>query len=195
MICGYWGIHTFIRREVFHLLVWCSTWKSWLVCFLSMERRCVPRRSSRAINQSLTLQAEPNAELEYCAVFSDLLLQQMHFISFKICRSKTVIQCVRRSKRKYTVTQKHFTNPHASHFASSKLSAACGYEDWQLGPRVRSQRASEPAVEITLTVRGAVLISGYYSLESAAGCESTLTEQMISSDTVELSWQLSLHTG
>lgn len=55
------------------------------------------------------------------------------------------------------------------------LSAACGYEDWQTRPSVISQRESEPAVEITLTVRGAadegwtVLISGHYSSESAAG--------------------------
>lgn len=59
-------------------------------------------------------------------------------------------------------------------YCISKAECACGYEDWQLRPSVISQRESEPAVEITLTVRGAtgddctVLISGHYRFESAA---------------------------
>lgn len=79
-------------------------------------------------------------------------------------------KCTLRSQELRT----HHTNPHACRFASLKLSVACGYEDWQLRPSVISQRESEPAVEITLTVRGAtgddctVLISGHYHLESAA---------------------------
>lgn len=85
--------------------------------------------------------------------------------------------------------QTHHTNPHACHFASPKLSVACGYEDWQLRPSVISQRESEPAVEITLTVRGAtgddctVLISGHYRFESAEkGGKGSLREHLISSD-------------
>lgn len=70
--------------------------------------------------------------------------------------------------------QKNHTNSHACHFASSKLRCRLRYEDWQFRPSVVSQRESEPAVEITLTVRGAtgdgwtVMISGHYGLESAA---------------------------
>ncbi len=127
MICGYWGIHAFIRREVFHLLVWCfsslSNRRSWPVCFLSMERRCVPRRSCRAINQSLPLSLslsgeEPNAKLERCAASSHLLLQQTHFTSLKIC--KTVTQCVRQSMRKHTLkSQQTAVKPHNSPCLSS----------------------------------------------------------------------------
>lgn len=100
MICSYWGIHTFIRREVFHLLVWCSfslgNRRSRPVCFLSMERRCVPKKSCTAINQSSSLQEES----ESCAGLPDLFLQQTLLILFRLHKSKTAIHCVKKNNKK-----------------------------------------------------------------------------------------------
>lgn len=82
--------------------------------------------------------------------------------------------------------QRNIPQPHACHLTSSKLRAVCGYEVWQPDPSVISQKESEPAVEITLTVRGAtyddctVLVSDYYSFWKLKW--DGLTVEMISSD-------------
>lgn len=110
MICSYWGIHTFISREVFHILVWCSSSqsnrRSQPVCFLSMERQCVPRRSCGAVNQSLSLWEEPSTELKFirfALTTNTLYISPDNSLFGWICKSETVMQCVRRSMRKYSL--------------------------------------------------------------------------------------------
>lgn len=104
-------------------------------------------------------------------VLSDLFLQRKAcFPSFNIIRYLSVCTICQ------TKHEKNVTKPHACHFTSSKLSAACGYECWQLGPSVRSQRESKPAVEISPTVRRASsdawTVWGSLDLISAAGWEN-----------------------
>lgn len=102
MICSYWGIHTFIRREVFHLLVWCSSSlnnrRSEPVWFLSMERWCVRRRSCGVINHHLS---------QSCAALSDLLMEFNHQRLFSrcVCKSET---CEIQMHTKTTVTRDIF---------------------------------------------------------------------------------------
>lgn len=56
MICSYWGIHTFIRREVFHLHVWCSSRPGYRrsLCASCQWRSVFPREDPGPINPDLS---------------------------------------------------------------------------------------------------------------------------------------------
>lgn len=125
------------------LLQWEQQEEAVCVLLVNGETMC----SQEAVNQSLSLWGEPNTELKFLR--SVPTTNTLHNVPDNslfgwICKSV--------SMRKYTLKS------HKSSCLSVCIfKAECSLWIWGLtaGPSVISQRESEPAVEISLTVRGA----------------------------------------
>lgn len=188
MICSYWGdTHIYQEGSISPpcMVLVQSEQQEESVYFLSMERRCVPRRSPKAVNHSQS---------------------RFRFIRFALTKKKhashhlkwfliwACVRYTRQSMRKYKAQSRVTAEKcHKSSCLSSCIfKAECSQWLWVLAarPSVILQRESKPTVEITPTVMPGRSWGhqAWYLLQDG---KVILTELIISS---QLTWQLPVYT-